>query len=187
MSVPQTSSPLTTPSGTPATQSSGSAPAQQAATSQPAPAATAPAPQTQVASIEPQQQAAPSASAATAGDKFRWPLSGRVITDFAASRGTGINIEAPEGTSVRAAENGEVIYVGNAVEGYGNLVLVKHANGYVSAYAHLATIGVTKGNTISRGDAIGTVGMTGSVSRPQLHFELRKGATPIDPMPLLAG
>ncbi len=81
---------------------------------------------------------------------------------------------------MRAAENGEVIYVGNAVEGYGNLVLVKHANGFVSAYAHLSTIGVVKGDTISRGDAIGTVGMTGSVSRPQLHFELRKGATPVD-------
>ena len=141
---------------------------------------------TQVAAA-PTQQPTPAATGSVTSDKFRWPLSGRVITDFAASRGTGINIEAPEGTSVRAAENGEVIYVGNAVEGYGNLVLVKHANGFVSAYAHLNTIGVVKGDAISRGDAIGTVGMTGSVSRPQLHFELRKGATPVDPMPLLAG
>lgn len=138
------------------------APAQQPVVSQPAPAATS--------------------------DKFRWPLSGRVITDFAASRGTGINIEAPEGTTVRAAESGEVIYVGNAVEGYGNLILVKHANGYVSAYAHLKTMGVVKGDTVNRGDAIGTVGMTGaSISRPQLHFQLRRGATPVDPTPLLAG
>lgn len=168
---------LATPSSTPANSQ----------TATPAPAAQpAPEPTTQVAAA-PTQQPTPAATASVTSDKFRWPLSGRVITDFAASRGTGINIEAPEGTSVRAAENGEVIYVGNAVEGYGNLVLVKHANGFVSAYAHLSTIGVVKGDTISRGDAIGTVGMTGSVSRPQLHFELRKGATPVDPMPLLAG
>jgi murein DD-endopeptidase MepM/ murein hydrolase activator NlpD len=120
-------------------------------------------------------------------DKFRWPVSGRVITDFAASKGTGINIEAPEGTTVRAAENGQVIYAGSGVEGYGNLVLIRHANGYVSAYAHLAQINVQKGTTVNRGDAIGTAGMTGGVSKPQLHFEIRKGATPVDPVPLLAG
>jgi len=119
-------------------------------------------------------------------EKFRWPVSGRVIADFSASKGTGINIEAPEGTAVRAAENGTVIYVGSGVEGYGNLVLIRHANGYVSAYAHLKSMSVTKGDVVNRGDNIGAAGMTGSVSRPQLHFELRKGATPVDPMPLLA-
>jgi murein DD-endopeptidase MepM/ murein hydrolase activator NlpD len=119
-------------------------------------------------------------------DKFRWPISGRVITDFANSKGTGINIEAPEGAAVRAAENGQVIYVGSGVEGYGNLILVRHPNGYVSAYAHLASMSVAKGAVVNRGDALGTVGQTGSVSRPQLHFELRKGATPVDPVPLLA-
>ncbi len=180
--VSSTQNSLATPSGTTATQPANTQAAAPAPTPTPAPAA----PTTQVAAV-PAQPATPAATASVTSDKFRWPLSGRVITDFAASRGTGINIEAPEGTSVRAAENGEVIYVGNAVEGYGNLVLVKHANGFVSAYAHLNTIGVVKGDTISRGDAIGTVGMTGSVSRPQLHFELRKGATPVDPMPLLAG
>jgi murein DD-endopeptidase MepM/ murein hydrolase activator NlpD len=120
-------------------------------------------------------------------DKFRWPISGKVITDFIASKGTGINISAPEGTSVRAAENGQVIYVGSGVEGYGNLVLIRHANGYVSAYAHLKSVGVNKGDSVTRGDSIGQAGMTGSVSSPQLHFELRKGATPVDPVPLLAG
>lgn len=119
-------------------------------------------------------------------EKFRWPVSGRVITDFANSKGTGINIEAPEGAAIRAAENGQVIYVGNGVEGYGNLVLIRHPNGYVSAYAHLKEISVQKGDVVNRGDNIGAAGMTGSVSRPQLHFELRKGATPVDPMPLLA-
>lgn len=119
-------------------------------------------------------------------DKFRWPVSGRVITDFANSKGTGINIEAPEGAAIRAAENGQVIYVGNGVEGYGNLILIRHPNGYVSAYAHLKDTRVQKGDIVNRGDQIGTAGMTGSVSRPQLHFELRKGATPVDPIPLLA-
>ncbi|WP_332714284.1 peptidoglycan DD-metalloendopeptidase family protein [Pelagibacterium mangrovi] len=179
---------LMTPSGTPATQTTTTSTPQTttAVAPTPTPAPAEAQPTTQVAAA-PAQQPVASATPAATSDKFRWPISGRVITDFAASRGTGINIEAPEGSSVRAAENGEVIYVGNAVEGYGNLVLVKHANGFVSAYAHLNTIGVVKGDAVSRGDAIGTVGMTGSVSRPQLHFELRKGATPVDPMPLLAG
>jgi len=119
-------------------------------------------------------------------DKFRWPISGRVITDFANSKGTGINIEAPEGATVRAAENGQVIYAGSGVEGYGNLILIRHPNGYVSAYAHLEQMNVAKGTVINRGDSIGTAGKTGSVSKPQLHFELRKGATPVDPIPLLA-
>ena len=119
-------------------------------------------------------------------DKFRWPVSGRVLVDFAASKGTGINIEAPEGAAIRAAENGQVIYVGDGVEGYGNLILIRHPNGYVSAYAHLKESRVQKGDVVSRGDQIGIAGMTGSAKRPQLHFELRKGATPVDPIPLLA-
>ncbi|HEV7293164.1 MAG TPA: peptidoglycan DD-metalloendopeptidase family protein [Devosia sp.] len=130
---------------------------------------------------------APAAEPAMSGnDKFRWPVSGRVLVDFASSKGTGINIEASEGAAVAAAENGTVIYVGSGVEGYGNLVLIRHPNGYVSAYAHLSSMSVAKGATVSRGDKIGAAGMTGSVTKPQLHFELRKGATPVDPMPLLA-
>ena len=117
-------------------------------------------------------------------DKFRWPVKGKVVTDFAGTKGTGINIDAPEGSAVRAAENGTVIYVGSGVEGYGNLILIRHANGYVSAYAHLKSMSVAKGDVVSRGDTIGAAGMTGSVSRPQLHFELPKGATPVDPVPL---
>ncbi len=119
-------------------------------------------------------------------DDFRWPVTGRVIVDFEDSRRTGINIEAPEGAAVRAAENGTVLYVGNGVEGYGNLILVRHPNGFVSAYAHMKDITVAKNDVVNRGDQIGTIGMTGSVNRPQLHFELRRGATPVDPMPLLA-
>ena len=118
-------------------------------------------------------------------EKFRWPVSGKVIVVFASSKGTGINIAAPEGTPIKAAENGTVIYVGSGVEGYGNLILIRHANGYVSAYANLKDMSVQKGATVSRGDTIGSAGTTGSVSSPQLHFELRKGATPVDPVPLL--
>ena len=149
-------------------------------TAAPAPAQAAPAKVTQVASI-------PTAEPAMSGnDKFRWPVSGRVLVDFASSKGTGINIEANDGSAVKAAENGTVIYVGSGVEGYGNLILIRHPNGYVSAYAHLGAMSVSKGSNVNRGDTIGAVGKTGSVTKPQLHFELRKGATPVDPVPLLA-
>jgi murein DD-endopeptidase MepM/ murein hydrolase activator NlpD len=142
---------------------------------------------TEVANVENTPLQQPSVEPVLSGaGKFRWPVSGRVITDFSNSKQTGINIEAPEGAAIRAAENGQVIYVGNGVEGYGNLILIRHPNGFVSAYAHLKDTKVSKGDIVSRGDQIGTAGMTGSVSRPQLHFELRKGATPVDPVPLLA-
>jgi len=167
--VPSKTAAITNPKLVDPNTSTTQPPAQQVATAQPAPKVPA----------QDQQM--------SGADKFRWPVSGKVTTDFITSKGTGINIDAPEGSAVRAAENGTVIYVGSGVEGYGNLVLIRHPNGYVSAYAHLKTTSVTKGSTVSRGDSIGAVGMTGSVSRPQLHFELRKGATPVDPVPLLAG
>jgi murein DD-endopeptidase MepM/ murein hydrolase activator NlpD len=157
--------------------------------SQPQLVTPAPQAQAQPAVVAPVQQASvqPAAEPVMSGnDKFRWPASGRIITDFAGSKGTGINIEVAEGSPVKAAENGTVIYVGSGVEGYGNLILLRHPNGFVSAYAHLKSMSVVKGATVNRGDGIGTAGMTGSVSKPQLHFELRKGATPGDPVPLLA-
>lgn len=145
-------------------------------------------PRSQVASVETARviPATPATQPQVSNAKFRWPLSGKVISNFSASDNTGINIGASEGAAIRAAGSGTIIYVGSAVEGYGNLILIKHESGYVSAYAHLSQITVTKGDTVMRGDAIGLAGMTGSVSTPQLHFELRKGATPVDPMPLLA-
>ena len=162
----------TLPTAAPNTLQASTAPA-----ATPAPAAATP---VQVASV-------PAAEPVMSGsDKFRWPVSGRLLVDFAASKGTGINIEASEGASVKAAENGTVIYVGSGVEGYGNLILIRHPNGYVSAYAHLGSMNVAKGANVSRGDTIGAAGKTGSVTKPQLHFELRKGATPVDPVPLLA-
>jgi murein DD-endopeptidase MepM/ murein hydrolase activator NlpD len=151
----------------------------------------APATATPVRQVATAPQAAPKMPlqepAMSGADKFRWPVNGKVIIDFANSHGTGINIAAPAGTPVKAAENGTVIYVGSGVEGYGNLILIRHANGYVSAYANLKDMDVAKGATVGRGDVIGSAGATGSVSSPQLHFELRKGATPVDPVPLLAG
>ncbi|UJW85970.1 M23 family metallopeptidase [Devosia sp. SL43] len=150
----------------------------------PAPLAAPAAAPVHVANAPAAQPVAAPAPAASAG--FRWPVSGRVLVDFASSKGTGINIEVPEGTSVKAADNGTVIYVGSGVEGYGNLILIRHPNGYVSAYAHLGSMSVAKGANVNRGDSIGAAGMTGSVTKPQLHFELRKGATPVDPVPLLA-
>jgi murein DD-endopeptidase MepM/ murein hydrolase activator NlpD len=175
----------------------GSRPAAQPAAAAPqaalpsAPAVVAPvqqpAPVLQQAAVQQPAVQKPAAEPVMSGnDKFRWPASGRVITDFASSKGTGINIEVPEGSPIKAAENGTVIYVGSGVEGYGNLILLRHPNGFVSAYAHLKSMSVAKGDTVTRGEGIGTAGMTGSVSKPQLHFELRKGATPVDPVPMLA-
>jgi murein DD-endopeptidase MepM/ murein hydrolase activator NlpD len=164
------------------------APAQTLSASTAAPAVVTTASTAPAATIQPASLQQISATPDTTGaEKFRWPAQGRLIADFRASRGTGINIELPEGSPIHAVENGSVIYVGDTVEGYGNLVLIRHADGYVSAYAHLKEISVTRGQVVSRGDIIGTAGMTGSVTRPQLHFELRQGATPIDPLPLLAG
>jgi murein DD-endopeptidase MepM/ murein hydrolase activator NlpD len=125
------------------------------------------------------------------GTSFRWPVRGRIISGFGSKpsgqRNDGINLAVPEGTSVKAAEAGTVIYAGNELEGYGNLVLVRHADEWVSAYAHNSEIKVKKGDTIRRGQTIATAGMSGSVTSPQLHFELRKKAKPVNPLDYLAG
>lgn len=121
--------------------------------------------------------------------KFRWPVHGRIISNFGAKlngkRNEGINLSVPAGTSVKAAEDGVVAYSGNEVEGYGNLVLIKHTNGWISAYAHNDELLVKRGDTVSRGQIVARAGRTGSVNQPQLHFELRRGSTPIDPLKYL--
>jgi murein DD-endopeptidase MepM/ murein hydrolase activator NlpD len=125
---------------------------------------------------------------AAAGPEFRWPVRGRVISGFGAKGGNeGINIAVPEGTPVKAAEGGTVAYAGNELKGYGNLVLIRHDDGWVSAYAHNGEISVKRGDKVKRGQTIAKSGQTGNVSAPQLHFELRKGSTPVDPLPHLAG
>ena len=93
----------------------------------------------------------------------------------------------PEGTPVKAAEDGVVAYSGNELKGYGNLVLVRHSNGYVTAYAHASELMVKRGDSVKRGQTIAKSGQTGNVTSPQLHFEIRKGATPVDPMQFLNG
>lgn len=127
----------------------------------------------------------------TAAPSFRWPVKGKVITGFgpksSGGQNDGINVAVPEGTPIKAAEDGVVAYAGNELKGYGNLVLVRHSNGYVTAYAHASELSVKKGETIKRGQVIGKAGATGNVSSPQLHFEVRKGATPVDPTTYLTG
>ena len=127
------------------------------------------------------------ADASGATPEFRWPARGRIIQGFKSGGNDGINISVPEGTSVRAAEDGKVAYAGNALKGYGNLVLIRHPNGFVSAYANNGELNVKNGETVKRGQVIAKSGQSGDVSSPQLHFELRKGSTPVDPTSYLAG
>lgn len=120
-----------------------------------------------------------------ANPEFRWPARGRVIRGF--SGNDGINIAVPEGTAVKAADDGVVAYAGSELKGYGNLVLVRHSNGFVSAYANNSELEVKRGDPVKRGQTIAKSGQTGNVATPQLHFELRKGSTPVDPTQYLAG
>jgi murein DD-endopeptidase MepM/ murein hydrolase activator NlpD len=123
--------------------------------------------------------------------KFRWPANGRVIAGFGPSangqQNDGINIAVPENTPVKAAEDGVVAYAGSELKGYGNLVLVRHPNGYVTAYAHAKELLVKRGDQVKRGQVIARSGQTGNVNAPQLHFEIRKGAAPLDPVKFLTG
>ncbi len=122
---------------------------------------------------------------------FRWPVRGKVITSYGAKTNgksnDGINLAVPEGTPVKAAEDGVVAYSGNELKGYGNLVLVRHSNGYVTAYAHASELLVKRGDTIKRGQIIAKSGQSGEVGSPQLHFEIRKGSSPVDPLQVLNG
>jgi murein DD-endopeptidase MepM/ murein hydrolase activator NlpD len=160
----------------------------------PAPTVIAAAPPTPAPSIvAPQPTATPVAAepASTSGTEFRWPVHGRIISSFGVKpdgeRNDGINLAVPEGTSVKATEAGTVIYAGNEIAGYGNLILVRHAGGWVSAYAHNKEIMVERGQTVVRGQTIALAGATGSVSQPQVHFELRQGSTPVNPLDHLTG
>jgi murein DD-endopeptidase MepM/ murein hydrolase activator NlpD len=117
---------------------------------------------------------------------FLWPVRGRIVSGYGAKPGglhnDGVNIAARRGEPVRAAENGVVVYVGNELKGFGNLVLVRHEGGWVSAYAHADELLVQKGALVRRGQVIARVGSSGAVNAPQLHFELRRGARTVDPL-----
>lgn len=183
------------------------APAPQVVAEAPKPAAAAPvAKPVAVASAEPQQKAriasetadipeaqspVKAAETTNALPTFRWPVRGRVITGYGAKtngkQNDGINVAVPEGTPVKAAEDGVVAYSGNELKGYGNLILVRHSNGYVTAYAHASELMVKRGDTIKRGQIIAKSGQTGEVGSPQLHFEIRKGSSAVDPLQFLNG
>lgn len=121
---------------------------------------------------------------------FLWPVNGKVMSNFGAKgnglHNDGVNIEAHQGDAVRAAEDGVVVYTGNELRGYGNLVLIRHSGGWTTAYAHNDSILVGRGDTVRRGQIIAHVGATGSVSTPQSHFELRQGSRAVDPLKYLA-
>jgi murein DD-endopeptidase MepM/ murein hydrolase activator NlpD len=171
--------------------------------------ATVPAANTKVAAAAPQQSAhlaqanpqpdeiaaeAPAVKASEATGAlptFRWPVRGKVIAGYGAKTNgksnDGINLAVPEGTPVKAAEDGVVAYSGNELKGYGNLVLIRHSNGYVTAYAHASELLVKRGDTIKRGQVVAKSGQSGEVGSPQLHFEIRKGSQPVDPLQFLSG
>ncbi len=117
--------------------------------------------------------------------KFIWPVKGTVVSNFGivgkGRRNDGINIKAAIGTNVKAADKGVVAYAGNELKGFGNLVLIKHSDGYITAYAHNQQLFVKKGQKVLRGEKIATVGSTGSVNSPQLHFEVRAGKKAVNP------
>lgn len=130
-------------------------------------------------------------AAGTGKGPFVWPVQGKVIGAFGSSKdgmkNDGINIAAPNGAPVVAAADGTIAYAGNELRGFGNMILIRHEGGYVTAYAHNASLLVKKGDKVKRGQTIARVGQTGAVFGPQLHFEIRKGTQPVDPMSFLGG
>jgi murein DD-endopeptidase MepM/ murein hydrolase activator NlpD len=187
---PSSRSPAPVPSEAPSqtAQQAPQQPAEQSAPQQEAAAPVAPTP-------------APSAASKPESDKetvlpprsgrtFSWPVRGRILSTFGPKadglHNDGINIAARAGAPVIAAENGVVVYAGNELRGFGNLLLVRHADGWITAYAHLDKMLVKKGQKVTRGQAIGTVGTSGGVSQPQLHFEIRRGTQAVDPAKFLS-
>jgi murein DD-endopeptidase MepM/ murein hydrolase activator NlpD len=192
----------------PAKASAAASPLAQPAVAQAAPISAAPVTRVATVAADPQQKArlaqttnveeaavaetpVKAAEATGALPTFRWPVRGKVITSYGAKTNgkanDGINLAVPEGTPVKAAEDGVVAYSGNELKGYGNLVLIRHSNGYVTAYAHASELLVKRGDTIKRGQVIAKSGQSGEVASPQLHFEIRKGSTPVDPLQFLNG
>ncbi|MEY2883614.1 MAG: hypothetical protein RL490_1338 [Pseudomonadota bacterium] len=122
---------------------------------------------------------------------FRWPVEGRILSGFGAKPGgrfnDGVNLKASAGAPVRAAGDGVVAYAGDAIPAFGNLLLIKHAGGWVTAYGHAEALLVARGARVRQGDVIARAGATGAVTEPQLHFELRRGRTPVDPAGIIGG
>ncbi|HET6160530.1 MAG TPA: peptidoglycan DD-metalloendopeptidase family protein [Dongiaceae bacterium] len=206
--VPQGSSAVTTQAGSPASTpqpgggiTSNGLPPLQGTTVAPAPVQTptpaptpiGPAPEQQ-AQIQPPPPAEPAPSGdplpvLKPGSALIWPVDGKVISKFGPAkdnlRNDGINIAAPVGAPVKASANGVVAYAGNELRGFGNMVLLRHADGWVTAYAHNSSLLVKKGDKVRQGQTIARVGSSGNVDSPQLHFELRKGTKAVDPLKVL--
>ncbi|MFC5385992.1 peptidoglycan DD-metalloendopeptidase family protein [Aquamicrobium segne] len=154
------------------------APAAKQATSQ-APATYTPPRQAEKTAVLVDDDGAAAPNATGIG-KMRWPVKGRVISSFGQG-GDGIDISVPKGTSVKAAENGVVIYAGDGLKEFGNTVLVRHENGLVTVYGNASELSVKRGQTVRRGDQIALSGMSGNAKAPKLHFEVRKNSAPVDP------
>uniref|UniRef100_UPI002431F707 M23 family metallopeptidase n=3 Tax=Bartonella TaxID=773 RepID=UPI002431F707 len=126
---------------------------------------------------------------ATGISKMRWPAQGRILSSFGQKEGSstndGIDIMAPEGSSVKAAENGVVIYAGDGLKEFGNTVLIRHENNIVTVYGHNSKILVQRGQKVRRGDEIAKSGMSGNASTPRVHFEVRKNSSPVNPIKYL--
>lgn len=135
--------------------------------------------------IEEAEQQVASAPSATGISQMRWPVRGRILTSFGQRDGgainDGIDIMVPEGTAVKAAENGVVIYAGDGLKEFGNTVLVRHEDGLVTVYGHNSKINVQRGQKVRRGEEIARSGMSGNAKAPKLHFEVRKNSTPVNP------
>jgi len=164
--------------------------APQTAVTTPEPAAPAPSPAPSVVRTPEKVRAALANPPARAGSSFLWPVQGPLLSSYGAKAGgehnDGINIAAPRGTPVRAAENGVVAYAGQELKGFGKLLLVKHADGWVTAYAHNEELLVGAGDRVKRGQTIAKVGSSGHVDRPQLHFEVRRGTRAVNPQAQLS-
>jgi murein DD-endopeptidase MepM/ murein hydrolase activator NlpD len=143
------------------------------------------------AAVEATRRAAARTPPALSGAGFLWPAKGELASGFGekpnGARNNGINISAVEGTAVLAAENGIVVYAGSGISGYGNMLLISHAGSFMTTYAHNRDLRVAVGDLVRRGQEIATVGATGGLAVPQLHFEIRQGKKPLDPMLHLAG
>jgi murein DD-endopeptidase MepM/ murein hydrolase activator NlpD len=122
---------------------------------------------------------------------FGWPVDGRILSGFGPKPGgrfnDGVNLKASQGAAVRSAGDGTVAYAGDAIPGFGNLILITHANGYVTAYGHNEALLVARGKKVGRGEVIARAGMTGAVTEPQVHFEIRKNRVPVDPVKVIGG
>jgi murein DD-endopeptidase MepM/ murein hydrolase activator NlpD len=149
-------------------------------------------PQTRAATAEPEQEKTQLASLPRsnakprAGGKFIWPVEGKLMSEYGSKgdglHNDGINIAAPKGAPVFAAAPGVVAYAGNEIRGFGNLLLIQHADGWMTAYAHNDKLLVRRGDRVQQGQQISAVGATGNVSSPQLHFEIRRGKRAVDPL-----